>query len=213
MDIQVWSDVVCPWCYIGKTRLEKALADYPGEVTVDYRAFQLDPAPVPHPIPVKVAVGGTFGRADQAEQMFARVAAIGAGDGLVLDFDRSVTANTFDAHRLIAWAAGQGRQVDMLNALYQAHFADGVDVGSRPSLARIAGSIRLDQAAALAYLNSGAGADHVNADLDEAAALGITSVPTFVINSRFALQGAQEAPVLRDALDEIERRERVEAAR
>jgi predicted DsbA family dithiol-disulfide isomerase len=213
MDIQVWSDVVCPWCYIGKTRLEKALAGYPGEVTVTYRAFQLDPAPVPHPIPTKVAVGRKFGGAGQAEQMFAGVTAIGAGDGLHLDFDRSIAANTFDAHRLIAWAANQGRQLDMLNALYRAHFTDGVDVGSRLALARIAGSIGLDEAAALSYLHSGAGTDHVNADLEEATALGITSVPTFVINNRYAVQGAQEASVLLDALNEIARRDEVEAAR
>jgi predicted DsbA family dithiol-disulfide isomerase len=213
MDIQVWSDVVCPWCYIGKTRLEKALADYPGEVTVTYRAFQLDPSPVRYPIPTKVAVGQKFGGGDRAEQMFARVSAIGAGDGLHMDFDRSVAANTFDAHRLIVWAGRQGRQIDMVNALYRAHFTDGVDVGSRPALARIAGSIGLDEAAALNYLNSDDGTDHVNADIEEAAALGISSVPTFVINNRYAVQGAQEVAVLREALDEIARREQVEASR
>jgi predicted DsbA family dithiol-disulfide isomerase len=213
MDIQIWSDVVCPWCYIGKTRLEAALAGYPGEVTVTFRAFQLDPAPVPHPIPTKVAVGQKFGGGNRAEQMFARVAAIGAQDGLHLDFNRAIAANTFDAHRLIAWAASQGRQLDMLNALQHAHFTDGVDIGSRPALARIAGSIGLDEASALAYLNSGDGTDDVNADLEEATALGITSVPTFVINNRYAVQGAQEASVLREALDEIARREGVDAAR
>jgi predicted DsbA family dithiol-disulfide isomerase len=101
----------------------------------------------------------------------------------------------------------------MLNALQHAHFTDGVDIGSRPALARIAGSIGLDEASALAYLNSGDGTDDVNADLEEATALGITSVPTFVINNRYAVQGAQEASVLREALDEIARREGVDAAR
>jgi predicted DsbA family dithiol-disulfide isomerase len=213
MDIQVWSDIVCPWCYIGRKRLEKALGASPYPVTVTYRAFQLDPSPVSYPTPIKVAVGQKFGGGARAEQMFAHVAALAAGDGVYLDFDRAVAANTFDAHRLIAWAARQGRPVDMLEALQRAHFAEGVDIGSRPALARIAGSIGLDEASALAYLTSGDGTDDVLADLEDAAKLGISSVPTFVIDNRYAVQGAQEVSVLREALDEIARREGVEAAR
>jgi predicted DsbA family dithiol-disulfide isomerase len=212
VEIQVWSDVVCPWCYLGNRRLEQALGGL-GDVTVAYKAFQLDPAPVPRPVPVKAAMAAAFGGTERAEQMFARVTAIAAADGLRLDFDRAVAANTFDAHRLVAWAAGRGRQADMVDALQRAHFSDGVDVGSRPALARIAGSLGLDEAAALAYLNSDDGTDAVRADLEEAARLGISSVPTFVIDHRYAVQGAQEAAVLRDALEEIARREAVDTRR
>jgi predicted DsbA family dithiol-disulfide isomerase len=213
VDIQVWSDVICPWCYLGKRRLEKALAGFPGEVTVTFRAFQLDPSPVPHPLPIKEALAAKFGGRERAEQMFAHVTALAAGDGLRLDFDRAIAANTFDSHRLIAWAAGQGRQADMLDALQRAHFTDGVDLGSRPALAGVAGSLGLDPDAALSYLASEAGTDAVNTDLAGAHDFGITSVPTFVIDGKYAVQGAQEPSTLLAALEEIARREAVDAGR
>jgi predicted DsbA family dithiol-disulfide isomerase len=213
MDIQVWSDVVCPWCYISKHRLEQALEGFPGDVTVTYRAYQLDPSPVPRPVRTVDALAAKFGGPERAAQMVARVRVIAAGDGLTLNFDRAVAANTFDAHRLIAWATGQGRQVVMLSALQRAHFADGVDLGSRPALARVAGAVGLDEAAARAYLESPAGADQVHADIAEARELGITSVPTFVIDGKYAVQGAQEAAMLRTAFAEIARREAVDAGR
>jgi predicted DsbA family dithiol-disulfide isomerase len=101
----------------------------------------------------------------------------------------------------------------MVDAIQRAHFTDGVDIGSRPALARLAGSIGLDEASALAYLRTDEGSESVNADLEEAAKLGISSVPTFVIDNRYAVQGAQEASVLREALEEIARREAVDARR
>lgn len=211
MDIQVWSDVVCPWCYIGKRRLESALEGFAGEVHVTYRAYQLDPAPVPEPIRTKDAMAGKFGGRERAEQMFAHVAGVAAGDGLVLDFDRAIAANTFDAHRLIAWAAAQNRQADMLDALQRAHFTEGVDIGAPAALAQVAASIGLDAGSAAAFLESGGGADAVHADLVAARELGITSVPTFVVDGRYALQGAQEPDVLHQAFAEIARREAVEA--
>jgi len=210
VDIQVWSDVVCPWCYIGKKRLEKAVAEFPGEVTVTFRAYQLDPSPVPTPVRIKDAMAAKFGGRERAEQMFAHVTAIAAGDGLRLDFDRAIAANTFDAHRLIAWAAGRGLQAEMLDALQQAHFVKGIDIGSRPALAEVAGSIGLDPAAALAYLESPAGTEAVNTDLREAQELGITSVPTFVVDGKYAIQGAQESATILTAFEEITRRESVD---
>jgi predicted DsbA family dithiol-disulfide isomerase len=213
VEIQIWSDVICPWCYIGQRRLATALEGFDGDVTVTYRAYQLDPTPVPEPLPIKAALAAKFGGTERAEQMFAHVSAIAAGDGLRLDFDRAIAANTFDAHRLVAWAAAQGRQREMVGALQQAHFTDGLDIGSHADLAEVAGSIGLDPSAALAYLSSDGGTDAVDADLAEARELGISSVPTFVIDGRYAIQGAQEVAVLRDALDEIARREAVDAGR
>ena len=213
MDIQVWSDVVCPWCYLGKHRLEQALHGHPGPVTVTYRAYQLNPAPVTRPVPLKAAMAAQFGGPERAEQMFRHVASVAAGDGLTLDFDRAIAANTFDAHRLIAWAAGQGRQATMVDALQRAHFTDGVDIGSRAALARVAAEIGLDEASALAYLGSTGGVDAVRADITAARELGITSVPTFVIDGRYAVQGAQEAETLRTAFAEVARREAVDAGR
>lgn len=214
MDIQVWSDVICPWCYVGKRRLEKSLADFPSrDVTVTFRAFQLDPSPVPQPLPLKQAMAAKFGGPERAEQMFGHVTGLAAAEGITLNFDRAIIANTFDSHRLIAWAAGQGRQADMLEALQRAHFTDGADIGSTDVLAAAAGAIGLDAGAARAYLASGAGTDLVNADLAEGRELGITSVPTFVIDGKYAVQGAQESATLLGAFEEIARREAVDAGR
>ncbi len=213
MDIQVWSDVVCPWCYIGKRRLEQALSEFGALATVTYRAYQLDPSPVPKAMPIKAAMAAKFGGPERSEQMFAHVTAIAAGDGLTLNFDRAIAANTFDAHRLIAWAAGQRRQADMLDALQRAHFTDGVDIGSHAALARVAGTIGLDEAAALDHLAGGAGAHEVRADIATARDLGITSVPTFVVDGKYAIQGAQEPATLVTAFAEIARREGVDAGR
>jgi predicted DsbA family dithiol-disulfide isomerase len=213
VDIQVWSDVICPWCYLGKRRLEKALSEFPGDVTVTHRAYQLDPSPVSPGMPLKAAMAARFGGPARADQMFGHVTAVAAAERLTLDFDRAIAANTFDAHRLIAWAAGQDRQADMLDALQRAHFQDGVDVGSRPALADVAAGIGLDPAEALAYLESEAGTGAVNADLAEARELGITSVPTYVIDGKYAVQGAQEPATLVAALEEIMRREAVDAGR
>ncbi|MEV4350852.1 DsbA family oxidoreductase [Actinoplanes sp. NPDC049596] len=210
MDIQVWADVVCPWCYLGKRRLEEALTEHPGDVTVTYRAFQLDATPVPAPLPIKQAMAAKFGNADQ---MLAHVTSIAAAEGITIDYDRAIAANTFDAHRLIAWAASQGRQADMLDALQRAHFADGVDVGSRKALAGVAGSIGLNETAAAAYLDTDAGTSAVETDLTEARELGIASVPFFVVDGKYAIQGAQDSATILTALEEIARREAVDAGR
>jgi predicted DsbA family dithiol-disulfide isomerase len=213
VDIQVWSDVICPWCYIGKRRLEKALTEFRGDVRVTYRAYQLDATPVPQPRPIKEVMAAHFGGSERADQMFAHVTSVAAGDGLILNFDKAIAANTFDAHRLVAWATGQDRQAEMVDALQRAHFGDGIDIGSRPALADVAAGLGLDRAAALAYLESDAGTGAVNADLSEARELGITSVPTFVIDGKYEVQGAQEPSTLLAALEEITRREAIDAGR
>ncbi|GAA4940155.1 DsbA family oxidoreductase [Actinoplanes utahensis] len=213
MDIQVWSDVICPWCYIGKRRLERAVKSLDGEVTITYRAYQLDPSPVPEPLPVKQVMAAKFGGPDRVEQMFTQVAAVGASEGLRLDFDRALAANTFAAHRLISWAAIRERQADMLDALQRAHFTDGIDIGSLPALATMAGAIGLDPAEALAHLESEAGTAAVHADIEEARALDISSVPAFVIDAKYVVSGAQEPATLLAAFEEITRREDANAGR
>jgi predicted DsbA family dithiol-disulfide isomerase len=202
MKIEIWSDLVCPWCYIGKRRIEQAVSEYDGDVTLTYRAYQLDPSPVPTPRPLLDALGEKFGAPDQVRAMVDRVRAIAASDGLDLDFDTAVAANTFDAHRLIRWALDQGRQADMVEALHRAHFGDGVNLGSIKALAALATPLGLDADAAFAYLDSQAGSDEVRADLDLARDLGISSVPTFVLNGRYAVVGAQDAMTLRAALNQ-----------
>jgi predicted DsbA family dithiol-disulfide isomerase len=211
VDIEMWSDVVCPWCYIGKRRLEEALQGFDGDVNVTFRSYQLDASPVPEPLPLIEALAGKFGGPVRAEQMVGSVTGVAASEGLTLNFDRAVAANTFDAHRLIAWAADQGRQLDMVEALHKAHFSDGVDLGSHAALAAVAAGLGLDGSAARTYLDGTGGTDRVGADLAEARELGVTSVPTFVIAGKYAVTGAQDAATLRGALDEVARREASDA--
>ncbi|MEW2429904.1 DsbA family oxidoreductase [Micromonospora sp. NPDC047644] len=207
MEIEIYADVICPWCYIGKRRLDEALASYDGEVTVRYRPFQLDPSPVPQPLPLVQALAGKFGGPERARQMVDHVTQVAAADGLRLDYDRAVIANTFDAHRLVSWATDQGRAAEMVEALYQAHFNNGVDVGSREALAALAGEIGLDAADARRFLDSDERVADVAAALAAARDLGITSVPTFVLAGKYAVSGAQEVQTLLAALAEVEQRE------
>ncbi|GAA3349902.1 DsbA family oxidoreductase [Amorphoplanes nipponensis] len=213
MNLEIWYDLVCPWCYLGKRRLEAVLLDFPGDVSMTFRAYQLDPEPVGAPLPLERAMIAKVGDPRRVGQMLAHVTTVVRGAGLPLEYNRAVAANTFDAHRLVAWAAAQELQLTMIETLQRAHFADGADLGSHAQLARLAGEIGLDERAALAYLAGPAGTDAVNADLAEARELGITSVPTFVVDRRYVVQGAQEPAALRSALEEIARREAVDATR
>ncbi|MDG4834691.1 DsbA family oxidoreductase [Solwaraspora sp. WMMD1047] len=207
MEIEIYADVVCPWCYLGKHRLTEALTGFDGEVAVRFRPFQLDPRPVPEPRPLIDSLAERFGGAERVRQMFAQTAATAARDGLDLRFDRAVAANTFDAHRLVWHAAQREMDEPVVEALYRAHFTDGVNVGSRPELARIAGEAGLDDTEVAAFLDSDAGVSELRAELAAARDLGVTSVPTFVLAGKYAVTGAQEAETLRGVLAEVRRRE------
>lgn len=211
MKIEIYSDVVCPWCYIGKRRLEQALASYDGDVTIRYRPFQLDPRPVDQSQPLIDAMAAKFGGPERAREIFTHTSNVAAADGLALHFDRAVAANTFDAHRLIWFAAARGRQAEMVDALYQAHFTDGVDVGSRAALASVAAGVGLDEAEVREFLDSSAGEAEVQAQLAAAHELGVTSVPTFVFAGKYAVTGAQDPATLRSVLEEVARREAAES--
>lgn len=207
MDIEIYSDLVCPWCYIGKRRLEQALATYDGDVTIHYRPFQLDPSPVAEPVPLVDALAAKFGGVDRAREIFAHTTAVAATVGLELHFDRAVAANTFDAHRLVRFAAERGRAAETVDGLFAAHFRAGADLGSPATLAAVAAGAGLNESEALAYLASDAGAAEARAELATARQLGITSVPTFVLAGRYAVTGAQEPETLRAALTEVAQRE------
>jgi predicted DsbA family dithiol-disulfide isomerase len=202
VEIEIWSDVVCPWCYIGKARLEQAVAAYPGEVTLRWRAFQLDPGATSDGRPLVESLAGKFGGPERVRQIIASTTETAAADGLDLHFHDAVSANTFDAHRLIWFAQQQGRQAELVNALHAAHFTHGRDLGSRAVLAEIAAEHGLD---AERFLDSDAGSAEVAADLQEAAELGVSSVPTFVINGRYAVSGAQPVEVFSQVLAEVDR--------
>ncbi|MFG2106225.1 DsbA family oxidoreductase [Micromonospora chersina] len=207
MEIEIYADVVCPWCWIGKRRLEQALANYDGEVTVRFRPFQLDPTPVTEPKPLIEALGAKFGGRDKAEGMAAHVTQVAKGAGIDMRFDRAVAANTFEAHRLVRFATERGKAAELVERLYRAHFQDGIDVGSTDALVTLAGEVGLDEAEARDYLESNLGRREVAADLSAAHQLGVSSVPTFVLAGKYAVTGAQEPETLLAALHEVAQRE------
>ncbi len=207
MEIDIYADVVCPWCWIGRRRLEQALTSYDGKVDVRHRPFQLDPSPVIAPVPLLDALAAKFGGPDQARQMTAQVTEIGASVGLDLRFERAIAANTFDAHRLINWATAGGRGGEAVEALHRAHFTEGIDIGSRDALAKVAGTIGLDDAEARRFLDSTEGVAELTAELTAARQIGVTSVPTFVLAGKYAVTGAQEPATLLAALTEVDKRE------
>ncbi|MFI6331284.1 DsbA family protein [Micromonospora chersina] len=207
MEIELYADVVCPWCWIGKRRLEQALAGYDGEVTVRFRPFQLDPTPVTEPKPLIEALGAKFGGRDKAEGMAAHVTQVAKDAGIDMRFDRAVAANTFEAHRLVRFATERGRAAELVERLYRAHFQDGIDVGSTDALVTLAREVGLDEAEARDYLESNLGRREVAADLSAAHQLGVSSVPTFVLAGKYAVTGAQEPETLLAALHEVAQRE------
>jgi predicted DsbA family dithiol-disulfide isomerase len=206
MDVEIWSDVVCPWCYIGKRRFEHALAafDHRGEVNVTWRSFQLDPsAPqTSEGDPVeRLAAKYGMSRAT-AEAAQARVTANAATEGLDFHLDRARSGNTFDAHRLIHYAHSVGRQDALKERLMAAYFVEGAPIGEPETLARTAIEVGLDETAVRAVLDSDAYAEEVRHDEAEAHRLGITGVPFFVLDRAYGVSGAQPSEVMLGALQQ-----------
>jgi predicted DsbA family dithiol-disulfide isomerase len=199
LDVEIWSDVVCPWCYIGKRRFEQALRELEGEIDVNitFRAYQLDPsAPPGSAIPVVEAYARKFGGSERAQQMIERVTETAASDGLKFRLDIAQRANTLLAHRLLWWADQPESPVSqdaMKERLLHAYFIDGLNIGDVDILAGCASDVGFDRAAALEFLGSAAGVAEVAAQIAEAGDLDITAVPTFVINRQWAVPGAQES--------------------
>lgn len=207
VDIDIYSDVVCPWCYIGKRRLEAALADFDGDVHIEFKPFQLDPSTPHEAHPLLDWLGTKFGGAARANQMAAHTSGLAAAEGIEMHYDKALIVNTFTAHRLIWFAARAGAGPTMVEALYRAHFAEGRDIGSRDELTAIAVEAGLDEATVREFLDSEDGVSEVTAEIKQAYDLGISSVPTFVFAGKYAVTGAQDAQVLLATLREVQRRE------
>ncbi|MGA5817343.1 DsbA family oxidoreductase [Kitasatospora sp. NPDC094028] len=206
MKVEIWSDIACPWCYIGKRRFEQALAGFPGKegVEVVYRPYQLVPDAPETASPHRAWLAERYG--PQSVAMDARVAELGLAEGITYDFDAALHANTLLGHRLLHLAETEyGAQVQgrLKEALLKAHFTDGVDVGDRAALAEVAASAGVDRERAAAYLAGDEGAAEVDAQLAEARELGITAVPTFVFEGKWAVQGAQDAETFRKVLEQV----------
>ena len=206
--IDVLSDVVCPWCFIGKRRLEAALAMLRStrpeiDAVVSWHPFQLNPQLPREGADRRSHREAKFGGAAQVEAIDARLAAVGASSGIEFRFDAIVRQpNTFDAHRLVSWAQSQADAGPLVERLFEAFFVAGRDVGDRAELAQIAAEAGLDRAAAASMLDSDAFADRVAATESRARELGVGGVPFFIINERVAVSGAQEPAHLREAIEQ-----------
>jgi predicted DsbA family dithiol-disulfide isomerase len=203
--VEIWSDVVCPWCYIGKRRFEAALSRFAhrDDVEVVWRSFELDPSAPPTGTPGGQAerLAAKYGTTvDAARQMQQRVSDAAAGEGLDFDLDVAVPANTVDAHRVIHLAERQGLQGQMKERLLRAHFTEGEAVGEVPTLVRLAAEVGLDADTVRSLLATEELTDAVRADESEARALGISGVPFFVIDRRYGVSGAQPSEHLLEAL-------------
>ena len=215
MRIEIWSDVVCPWCYIGKRRFEQALAEFPhrDEVEVVYRSFELDPrAPEQGTEAVVEALGRKYGGGPVAgRQMVDRVTAVAAETGLTFDFADAAHSRTLDAHRLLHLALAEGGpalQAALKEALLAAYFTGARSMGDHNVLRQVGGSVGLDAARVDAVLGSEEFADDVQLDLAEARELGISGVPFYVLDRRLAVSGAQSAEVFTEALERAWRESR-----
>lgn len=204
MQVEIWSDVVCPWCAIGKRRFEAALAgfEHRDEVEVRYRSFELDPT-----------TSGTYGGSatqrlaekygvplEQARAMERRVVDAAAGEDLHFDFGRARPGNTVDAHRLLHLAADRSRQAELKERLLVAYFSEGRAIADPGTLADLAAEAGLDRAEAQTVLASDAYLAAVREDQATARALGISGVPFFVVDRTYGVSGAQPADVLLDVL-------------
>ncbi|GHG46308.1 DSBA oxidoreductase [Flavimobilis marinus] len=196
--VDVWSDIACPWCYIGKRRLEKAITLTEADIDVEYHSFELAPD-TPHDFegPIAQFFSERKGVSPaQAEQMFAQVTQIAAGEDLAFDYPAVRHTKTLKAHELLHHAKVKGLQYEMKERLLKAYFTEGVPVGRLDELVRLAEEVGLDGAEVRTALEAGDHADDVAADMAQARAYGINGVPFFVIDGRYGVSGAQEPSVL-----------------
>jgi predicted DsbA family dithiol-disulfide isomerase len=206
LTVEIWSDVVCPWCYIGKRRFEAALDqfDHAADVEVVWRSFELDPEAPRHRERDYVGhLAAKYGTGvEEAQAMIDRMVNVGESVGLDLRFDRAQAGNTFDAHRLLHLARARGVQGAVKERLLRGYFTEGVPVGDPDALVALAAEAGLDADEARATLaDPNAFAAEVRADEQEAAALGARGVPFFVIDRRYGVSGAQATDLFAEALE------------
>jgi predicted DsbA family dithiol-disulfide isomerase len=205
MRVEIWSDIVCPWCYIGKRRFETALAEFPhaDKVEVVWRSFELDPdAPRRREGSLVDHLARKYGMsADQARASRDRLTDLAAEEGLEFRFDIAQPGNTFDAHRLVHLASDHGIQDAMKERFLAAYLNEGEPIGDPETLIRLAGEAGLDPDEARDIVDGDRYADDVRAEERDAVALGITGVPFFVIDRKYGVSGAQASSVLVDVLE------------
>jgi predicted DsbA family dithiol-disulfide isomerase len=206
VEVEIWSDVVCPWCYIGKRRFETAVAELADEIDVHvfFKPFQLDPTASPGKAgPVLDAYAKKFGGQERAQSIIDHVTAVAADSGIQFRMDRALRANTLLAHRLLWLAQATDNQVAMKERLLQAYFIDGLDIGDPEVLATCAADVGVDHERVLAFLDSDDGVAEVRNEMRAAAEMEITAVPTFVFDGRWMVPGAQEPDTFAQVLRRV----------
>ena len=204
MQVEIWSDIACPWCYTGKRRFERALAEFEhrDDVTVTWRSFELDPnAPKQHGVAQPELLARKYGTTrEEAEGMNARMTATAASEGLTFNLDKVQVGNTFDAHRLLHFANTQGKREALVERLFKAYLSEGALLSDVDTLTALAEEVGLDARAVGAMLSTDQFADAVRADEAQATAIGATGVPFFVLGGRYGVSGAQPHEVLLGAI-------------
>lgn len=203
MIIDVWSDVVCPWCFIGKRRLDKALQEFghSEEIIVRHRAFQLQPDAAETMPTSKLLAEKYRVSPNQVKEMQANVCAVADGEGLCYNLDDTLSGNTFDAHRLLLWAASIGKDKELLEAMYSGYFEKSLPLFSHQDLIAIAEGVGIPAVDVMNVLDSDQFSDEVIKDRDVAASLGATGVPFFVIDMKYGISGAQPTATFLETLN------------
>ncbi|MBZ8132477.1 DsbA family oxidoreductase [Afifella sp. IM 167] len=200
LSVDIVSDVMCPWCYIGKRRLEKAAARAEMPLDIRWRPYQLDPTLPPEGKDRQVYLSEKFGSPDRAEEIYANIRAAGEMEKIAFAFEKiEVSPNTIDAHRLIRWAAGAGVQDVVVEKLFSAYFVEGRRIGEAAVLVEIAREAGMDGDLAASLLAGEADRQKVMEEIDLARQMGVTGVPTFIVGGRYAVVGAQSPEVLLEA--------------
>ena len=206
MKVDIYSDVACPWCYIGQARFERALGQFAGaeHVEVRYHPYQLDPRAPAEAEPMFDYLERRFGA--RARGMAGHVIGIARGEGLEMDYDRGLSVNTLNAHRLLMLADrehGPATQHALMRRLFDAHFSEGKDVGDPRVLAALAGDVGMDADMARNYLETEEGTGEVLEEIASAQRLGVDAVPTYVFDDKYIIEGAQPAELFLQALHTI----------
>lgn len=206
--VDIVSDVVCPWCYLGKARLDLAIAEVQDEIGIDvnWRPFRLNPDYPPEGVDHQVELAKKLGGKENMDRAHEQLKALGRDVGIAFDFAGiKVGPNTLDAHRLIHWAGleGRERQAEVVAALFKANFEEGRNVGDPAILIEIAESAGMDGAVVARLLAGDADKDHVLSEISAAQRMGVSGVPFFILDQQYAVSGAQPVEVLVSAFREL----------
>ena len=204
MNVEIWSDVMCPFCYIGKLKFEKALEQFPhkDDIKISWKSFQLDPTTITDPSlntieHLRLKKGWSK---EQASETIAYVTNIAHQVGLQFNFEKAVVANSFDAHRLSHLAKKYNLQNELEEKLFSAYFIEGKNTADYETLLQIANEVGLDKAEVSTMLNGNTFANEVHQDIEQAQQIGVRGVPFFVLNQKYAISGAQESDTFLQAL-------------